>query len=112
MHKKCTSEPAILVGATGFEPATSWSQTTRSSQTEPYPELSYKITLILIFSSKIHQKYCFLINQYLLTDTEIYGIVRFLIQSKWYAKNKKKRQAWAKAYKAKRKSKAENQKNA
>ena len=26
------------VGVTGFEPATSWSQTRRSSQTEPHPE--------------------------------------------------------------------------
>ena len=31
---------------------------------------------------------------------------------KWYAKNKEKRQAWAKAYKEKRKNKAENQKDA
>ena len=29
-----------MVGATGFEPATSWSQTTRSSQTEPCPDNS------------------------------------------------------------------------
>ena len=28
----------ISVGVTGFEPATSWSQTRRSSQTEPHPE--------------------------------------------------------------------------
>ena len=27
------------VGVTGFEPATSWSQTRRSSQTEPHPVL-------------------------------------------------------------------------
>ena len=26
------------VGVTGFEPATSWSQTRRSSQAEPHPE--------------------------------------------------------------------------
>ena len=25
------------IGVTGFEPATSWSQTRRSSQTEPHP---------------------------------------------------------------------------
>ncbi len=29
-----------LVGVTGFEPATSWSQTRRSSQAEPHPEIS------------------------------------------------------------------------
>ena len=27
------------VGVTGFEPATSWSQTRRSSQAEPHPEM-------------------------------------------------------------------------
>ena len=29
----------ITIGVTGFEPATSWSQTRRSSQTEPHPAL-------------------------------------------------------------------------
>ena len=28
----------ISVGVTGFEPATSWSQTRRSSQAEPHPD--------------------------------------------------------------------------
>ena len=27
-----------MIGVTGFEPATSWSQTRRSSQAEPHPE--------------------------------------------------------------------------
>ena len=31
----------IKVGVTGFEPATSWSQTRRSSQAEPHPEGIY-----------------------------------------------------------------------
>ena len=31
-----------MVGATGFEPATSWSRTKRSSQTEPRPDLGKK----------------------------------------------------------------------
>ena len=30
--------PGIKIGVTGFEPAASWSQTRRSSQTEPHPE--------------------------------------------------------------------------
>ena len=30
-----------VVGVTGFEPATSWSQTRRSSQAEPHPGISY-----------------------------------------------------------------------
>ena len=28
-----------VVGVTGFEPATSWSQTRRSSQAEPHPDI-------------------------------------------------------------------------
>ena len=31
----------ISIGVTGFEPATSWSQTRRSSQAEPHPGISY-----------------------------------------------------------------------
>ena len=31
----------IIIGVTGFEPATSWSQTRRSSQAEPHPGISY-----------------------------------------------------------------------
>ena len=33
----------ISVGVTGFEPATSWSQTRRSSQAEPHPEGFYRL---------------------------------------------------------------------
>ena len=33
------------IGVTGFEPATSWSQTRRSSQTEPHPEIWNAIIL-------------------------------------------------------------------
>ena len=29
------------IGVTGFEPATSWSQTRRSSQAEPHPDIVY-----------------------------------------------------------------------
>ena len=31
----------ISIGVTGFEPATSWSQTRRSSQAEPHPEIFF-----------------------------------------------------------------------
>ena len=30
-----------IIGVTGFEPATSWSQTRRSSQAEPHPDISF-----------------------------------------------------------------------
>ena len=36
----CRMSPKIQVGATGFEPATSWSQTRRSSQAELRPAAS------------------------------------------------------------------------
>ena len=31
----------LSIGVTGFEPATSWSQTRRSSQAEPHPEIQF-----------------------------------------------------------------------
>ena len=49
------------VGVTGFEPATSWSQTRRSSQAEPHPEsivfhytfkTSYKVQESNVFESR------------------------------------------------------------
>ena len=39
----------ISVGVTGFEPATSWSQTRRSSQAEPHPE-GYVVASVLFVS--------------------------------------------------------------
>ena len=51
----------ISVGVTGFEPATSWSQTRRSSQAEPHPEsivfhytfkTSYKVQESNVFESR------------------------------------------------------------
>ena len=33
------------VGVTGFEPATSWSQTRRSSQAEPHPDVLFFVTI-------------------------------------------------------------------
>ena len=35
------------VGVTGFEPATSWSQTRRSSQAEPHPDVLFVLRLVL-----------------------------------------------------------------
>ena len=40
----------VQVGVTGFEPATSWSQTRRSSQAEPHPVATKNI---------IYDHYCF-----------------------------------------------------
>ena len=39
----------VQVGVTGFEPATSWSQTRRSSQAEPHPE-GYVVASVLFVS--------------------------------------------------------------
>ena len=33
----------ISIGVTGFEPATSWSQTRRSSQAEPHPVIRFRV---------------------------------------------------------------------
>ena len=35
----------IIIGVTGFEPATSWSQTRRSSQAEPHPVITVYINI-------------------------------------------------------------------
>ena len=32
-----------MIGVTGFEPATSWSQTRRSSQAEPHPVIRFRV---------------------------------------------------------------------
>ena len=43
-----------IIGVTGFEPATSWSQTRRSSQTEPHPDMLFnyvnRLTPLLLYS--------------------------------------------------------------
>ena len=43
-----------IIGVTGFEPATSWSQTRRSSQTEPHPDMLFNyvnpLTPLLLYS--------------------------------------------------------------
>ena len=43
-----------VVGVTGFEPATSWSQTRRSSQAEPHPDMNFypekQVIQVLVFS--------------------------------------------------------------
>ncbi len=36
-----------IIGVTGFEPATSWSQTRRSSQAEPHPVFFCRIAVVL-----------------------------------------------------------------
>ena len=38
----------IKVGVTGFEPAASWSQTRRSSQTEPHPVILFSVSEVLV----------------------------------------------------------------
>ena len=37
LHQLSHSRIFVRIGVTGFEPATSWSQTRRSSQAEPHP---------------------------------------------------------------------------
>ena len=46
LHPHACGNKFTAVGVTGFEPAASWSQTRRSSQTEPHPAVS-----LFIFAS-------------------------------------------------------------
>ena len=41
LHLHGVAKNILLVGVTGFEPATSWSQTRRSSQAEPHPGIQF-----------------------------------------------------------------------
>ena len=43
------------VGVTGFEPATSWSQTRRSSQAEPHPDINIFIQIRIILMNSMPQ---------------------------------------------------------
>ena len=51
----------LLIGVTGFEPATPWSQTRYSSQTEPHPDLTEN-SAYASFSGTVSQR----INDYIL----------------------------------------------
>ena len=42
----------MSIGVTGFEPATSWSQTRRSSQAEPHPGVAFSVTQPLLYYRK------------------------------------------------------------
>ncbi len=41
LHPHTCGNKFTAVGVTGFEPAASWSQTRRSSQTEPHPDVPF-----------------------------------------------------------------------
>ena len=65
------------VGVTGFEPATSWSQTRRSSQTEPHPEVFrclsdnyYTITYDVLF---VNTFFNFYFNFYIFSIGTMYN---------------------------------------
>ena len=49
-----------MVGMTGLEPATSWSRTRRSSQTEPHPDLLH----YMFFKMKFTNLYLSLYNNF------------------------------------------------
>ena len=54
----------ISIGVTGFEPATSWSQTRRSSQAEPHPVFYFRVvisvTQIVLYISPLYMSTTFL----------------------------------------------------
>ena len=45
LHQLSHSRIFVRIGVTGFEPATSWSQTRRSSQAEPHPVITVYINI-------------------------------------------------------------------
>ena len=49
----------IKVGVTGIEPATSWSQTRRSSQAEPHPEVFFCRVVFLTIEAIIFYKFLY-----------------------------------------------------
>ncbi len=57
----------LQVGVTGFEPATSWSQTRRSSQAEPHPDMLFCRLFLLPHrsDSDIISPYLTLVNTFL-----------------------------------------------
>ena len=54
----------ISVGVTGFEPATSWSQTRRSSQAEPHPVICLYAFLFFLFDTRYILQLLFLSVKY------------------------------------------------
>ena len=56
-----TVKVVYSIGVTGFEPAASWSQTRRSSQTEPHPGITVSMTRRYI-PSKPHTEQPFLVK--------------------------------------------------
>ena len=54
--------PQDVIGVTGFEPATSWSQTRRSSQAEPHPVVCspLAVTQMLLYSLTVYMSTVFL----------------------------------------------------
>ena len=74
------------VGVTGFEPATSWSQTRRSSQAEPHPASNYSTYLqnhtLKIYSSVTTCGFCRSLIPYWssprpISDSQLHALPRF-----------------------------------
>ena len=64
LHQLSHSRILVRIGVTGFEPATSWSQTRRSSQAEPHPVI-HVITLFdlkIYIPSKLHTESLLLLS--------------------------------------------------
>ena len=62
----------ISVGVTGFEPATSWSQTRRSSQAEPHPVICLYAFLFFLFDTRYILQLLFLSVKYFFTFFNIF----------------------------------------
>ena len=60
------------IGVTGFEPATSWSQTRRSSQAEPHPALDIRWRTHIVLYKNIAE-----LSTIFLVDFQIFHIIYF-----------------------------------
>ena len=62
----------ISVGVTGFEPATSWSQTRRSSQAEPHPAICLYAFLFFCLTRDIFYNFYFCLSSTFFTFFNIF----------------------------------------
>ena len=68
-----------MIGVTGFEPATSWSQTRRSSQAEPHPDISFfPCPCGFVFLSYLPQRQDILYGMFLRKSTGFLKFFTFL----------------------------------
>ena len=69
----------LLIGVTGFEPATPWSQTRYSSQTEPHPDPTENSAYACIFRRRFTTQELLYTKASALSTVFIFFIIPFII---------------------------------